>query len=38
MNDVLNSPGYTQAAWWNRDSDRRVRTHGGNCGVLQPAG
>ena len=23
MNDVLNSQGYTQAAWWNRIPSRR---------------
>ncbi len=38
MNDVLNTQGYTQAAWWNRIPCRGVGADGVDRGVRQRAG
>ena len=35
MNDVLNSQGYTQAAWWNRIPDTDLDADDGNCDLQQ---
>lgn len=38
MNDVLNSQGYTQAAWWNRIPNRSMGSNDHDCYLLQFAG
>ena len=38
MNDVLNSQGYTQAAWWNRIPHCGMGSDGGDRHLLQRAG
>lgn len=38
MNDVINLNGYTQAAWWNRDSDSGMRVDGCYRDLLQLTG
>ena len=36
MNDVINSQGYTQAAWWNRIPGGGLGAHGTDRGAVQP--
>ena len=38
MNDVLNSQGYTQAAWWNRIPPCGMGSDGSGRHLLQPGG
>ena len=37
MNDVLNSQGYTQAAWWNPNPHCGMDNDGSDCPLLRPA-